>query len=160
MSEHNTVHETAEVYETAVLVPATETNLLAGFSKVTPLGYCSMEVKDRADQIRVLNAMTNPEFKISEEVGSVIKIRDVFMRVVKLPNQQTGVIEDCPQTILIDEKGFGHIATSFGVLQWFRNACAVLGEPSWTDPLAVKVVEKKLDKGRKLLTLEAVSVAK
>jgi hypothetical protein len=122
--------------------------------------YTSLELSTRDDKLNFLRKINNSE-PLVEQVGNEIKVVDVVIQGVRIPNEATGMVEDTLRTTLIDEDGNAFHATSKGIAQILRQTFNTLGTPDlWIDskgnrqPLEVKPVEKRGRNGYRFLTLE------
>lgn len=113
--------------------------------------FCSIKAETDAERAIVFNATNNPEKRIADCINTVIHVKDLFCEVVPCTNKETGEVTTCPRTILIDEKGVGHVAVSRGVFNAIKKVIALYGAPTWETPIPLEV--KQISKGeRKILT--------
>ena len=119
-------------------------------------GYSSIQGDDLAARKAVYNAVSAAN-QLADNLGKTILLKDVIVQPVTSENEQTGEIEEYLRTTLIAADGTAYSAGSGGVASSLKNLFDVLGEPSsWTEPLPIKVVEKKGRKGFKFFTIELV----
>ena len=97
--------------------------------------------------------MNNPDKRIKDCINEVVKVKNVFVEVVKCTNQETGEVSTATRIVLIDENGIGYQCVSLGIFSALKKLFAVYGEPTtWTKPIPIKI--KQISKGVKnLLTL-------
>lgn len=112
--------------------------------------FCSIQGGDRATLAKVYNAMNNPQHKVGDFINKVIKVKDVFVEVIDLPNEETGVIESAPRVVLIDDKGEAYQAVSQGIFNAVKNAMQVFGRPTWDDPLPCLIKQVSVKNGSML----------
>ncbi len=118
--------------------------------------YSSLKTDSMADKAKFYNVMNNPEKRVSEMIGKTIILKDVFVEVIELINQETGETSTCPRTVLIDDKGIGYQAVSVGVFSAIKKLFDVYGTPEkWTEPLPIEV--RQISKNtRNILTFKIV----
>lgn len=112
--------------------------------------FCSIQGGDRATLAKVYNAMNNPQHKVGDFINKVIKVKDVFVEVIDLPNEETGVIESAPRVVLIDDKGEAYQAVSQGIFNAVKSAMLVFGQPTWDDPLPCLIKQVSVKNGSML----------
>lgn len=112
--------------------------------------FCSIQGGDRATLAKVYNAMNNPQHKVGDYINKVIKVKDVFVESIEVPNQETGVIESAPRVVLIDDKGEAYQAVSMGIFNAVKNAMQVFGQPTWDDPLPCLIKQISVKNGSML----------
>ena len=112
--------------------------------------FCSIQGGDRATLAKVYNAMNNPQHKVGDFINKVIKVKDVFVEVIDLPNEETGAIESAPRVVLIDDKGEAYQAVSQGIFNAVKNAMQVFGQPTWDDPLPCLIKQVSVKNGSML----------
>lgn len=120
-----------------------------------PSTYCSVQGGDRAAKAKVYNAMNNPDHKVADFINKTIKVKDVLVEMIELPNEETGVIEPAPRVVLIDDKGDAYQAVSQGIYNAIKNAIQIFGAPTWDDPLICTVKQVAVKNGS-MLTLDIV----
>ena len=104
--------------------------------------YCSLVPKTDVDKEIMFNAVNAPEYKISDEIGDVIKVKDVYVETVETVDQKTGEMVTCPRVVLIDDKGKGHHSISKGIFSALKKLFAIYGTPdAWDKPLPIKIMQ-------------------
>jgi hypothetical protein len=64
-------------------------------------------------------------------------------------------VSDVPRTILLTDDGTAYAAVSDAILGSLRDVFGIMGHPSeWTEPLPVKVVEKRGRSGFRFYKIE------
>lgn len=117
--------------------------------------YCSVDVHDEKNQSMLYNALEGCDQLISKEIGTEIKLKDVYMEqyVKEKDGRETVAI----RTILFDDEGKSHVSTAFGIANSVQRLIRVFGEPStWKEPKAVKFIERDLKDGKKSFVLRLV----
>jgi hypothetical protein len=163
--------ETADVEETALSTQkAQSTSSLierdfASEIMARKTGFCSFDVTTKEGKMVLYKCMNDPDKKTSEEVNTVIKLKDIFVETVTLAkNDQDGnpvldangevIRENVPRIVLVDVEGVTYQSCSFGVFNSLRAIMTAFGDPkTWEQPL--EVVAKNVTKGQnKILTLK------
>lgn len=115
--------------------------------------FCSLNPTTEDEKMIVYNAMNNPSKRIADCINTVIEVKDIVCEVVKCSNKETGELQTCPRIVLIDKDGVGYQAVSIGIYSAIKKLIAVFGQPTWTTPIKLRVVQ--VTKGeRKMLNLE------
>lgn len=127
-------------------------NELSSDSKST---YCSIQGGDRKTLAKIYNAMNNPSHKVSDYINKTIMVKDVFVELIEMSNEETGEFENVPRVVLIDETGEAYQAVSTGIFNAVKNAIQVFGAPTWDDPLPCEVKQVQVKNGS-MLTFEVV----
>lgn len=116
------------------------------------LSYCSLNAETADEQMILFNAMNNPEHRLADHINETILVKDVFCEIVDCTNKETGVVNQAPRIVLIDENGEGYACVSLGIFSAVKKLMQVFGNPTWETPLPLKVVQ--VTKGtNKMLTL-------
>lgn len=119
--------------------------------------YCSLVPATDAERKTLYNAVNNPEFKVSEYIGKTIEVSDVFVEVVQMTNEQTGLVSQAPRIILFDKTGKSWACVSTGVFGSLRKLFAIFGTPdTWEKPIKLEVRQVERGNGKRILTLAAV----
>ena len=116
--------------------------------------FVSFTAEDAAAKAMLYNGMNNPDFRVANEIGQVIHVRDVFVEQVSVTNAETGEVQEAPRIVLFDADGRSHVAVSAGILNALRKLFQVFGKPTWTEPLPLLVKQVNTSPTRKMLTLE------
>lgn len=117
--------------------------------------FCSFVPANKEDRARLYRAMTNPEHKISDCINQEIKLVDVFVELVEMPNEETGEVSQVPRCVLFAEDGHTYAATSSGIYNALRRLSMVYGAPHWAEP--IPVVIRQLQMGAKrFYTLDVI----
>lgn len=116
--------------------------------------WSSLKTDSPEEKAKFYNVMNNPEKRVAQMIGKVIKVKDVFVEVIELTNSETGEVQQCPRTVLIDDKGIGYQAVSMGVFSAIKKLFDVFGTPDkWSQPIALEV--QQIQKGnRNILTFK------
>lgn len=115
--------------------------------------YSSIKGEDFAAKLTIASALTTSE-PIEENLDTMLNLTNFIVTPVDFVGDD-GIVETAPRVILIDDKGTAYHATSIGLLTALKNIVSVLGEPSsWPNPVAIKVVREKGNKGFHFFTIK------
>ena len=115
--------------------------------------FCSIKEDSLEAKKLVHNASNNPTHKIDDYINKEIALKDVFVEIIELANENTGELEQAPRIVLIDDKGESYQCVSNGIFGSLKKLMAIFGEPTWEDPIHVVVKQVKVKRGT-MLTLE------
>lgn len=132
-----------------------DTNFIVDLTSATR-AYCSMVATTPEEQADLYTAMNAPDKKVSECIGDVIDLKDVYVEKVNCTNEETGEVQAAPRIVLITADGTSYQCVSRGIFGALKKLFTVYGEPmQWTAPLKVKLRQIPLGK-RSVLTLDIV----
>lgn len=97
------------------------------------------------DKKRLVNAMSNPDFRIADFINKVINVVDVYVEMSNVTSQTTGELVEIPRVVLIDDKGKSYASLSFGVFNSLKKIISVFGLPTWPEGIPIEVV--RIQKG-------------
>lgn len=115
--------------------------------------FCSIKEDSLEAKKLVYNASNNPMHKIDDYINKGIALKDVFVEIIELANENTGELEQAPRIVLIDDKGESYQCVSNGIFGSLKKLMAIFGEPTWEEPIHVVVKQVKVKRGT-MLTLE------
>lgn len=119
-------------------------------------GYTSIRAIDAESKKVIFNAINSAE-KLKENIGKELALTNVIVQPTMGENEDTGEVEEYLRTNLICDDGTAYAAGSTGIVTALHNLFNVYGEPdTWDEPLVIKVVEKKSNRGRNFMTIEVV----
>lgn len=125
-------------------------------------GFLStMKVDTDEQKALYYNATSSPDFRISDCINKVIRVKDIFVEMVEMEKKTedgtlTGEVELVPRIVLIDTDGCSYTAVSKGVFAALRRLCMVYGMPTWEDGINIMVLQVTRGKN-KMLTLKVVA---
>ena len=93
------------------------------------------------------NAINSPTVKISDHIGQIIEIKDVYVEEINTTDKETGEPRKLMKTVLIDPEGNSYFSVAHGVYHALVGLIKVFGYPTYTTPVRVRVTEVKLRKG-------------
>lgn len=115
--------------------------------------YCSLAADTPEEKAVLFRAMNNPDGRLKDCINLVIYVKDLFCEVVECTNKETGEVSKCPRIVVIDKDGKSYQSVSLGVFNAFKKLMMVYGQPTWAEPIPVKV--KQITKGeRSILTFD------
>lgn len=117
-------------------------------------GYSSITGDDFEARSRVFKAVSDAK-PLSDVLDKPLNIVDIIVQPVTVENEETGEVDGYLRTTLIDAQGNAHTTGSAGVASAVKNMLDIFGQPEgWPKGgLAVKVVERKGNKGYKFFTI-------
>ena len=107
--------------------------------------YFSGKAETFDEKKRLVNAMSNPDFRIADFINKTINVVDVFVEKSQVESQKTGELVDIPRVVLIDDKGKSYSSLSFGIFNSLKKIISVFGFPTWEDGIPVEV--QRIQKG-------------
>lgn len=107
--------------------------------------YFSGTVETFDEKKRLANAMSNPDFRLSDFINKTITVVDVFIEKAQVTSQNTGELVDIPRVVLIDDKGKSYSSLSFGVFNSLKKIISVFGFPTWKEGIPIEV--QRIQKG-------------
>lgn len=120
-----------------------------------PQAWCSWAPKTIEEKKALYNATASPEKALRECVNLTIAVKDVYVEMVDMKDEETGEITTGPRTVLIDTEGHSYGCVSSGVFNSIGRAMRIFGAPTWKDGINFTV--KTIAKGKNnILTLEMV----
>lgn len=118
-----------------------------------PQAWCSWNPQTAEEKKALYNATASPEKPLRECVNLTITVKDVYVEMVDLKNEETGEITTGPRTVLIDTKGHSYGCVSTGVFNSIGRAMRIFGAPTWEE--GINFVVKTKAKGKNnIITLE------
>lgn len=107
--------------------------------------FCSMVATTEKDKKTLFKAQNSPDKRLKDCVNMKLKIKDVYVEVVKLEDQNTGEMMYAPRIVLIDMDGVGYQCVSKGVFSGLKKLFNIFGMPTWEKGL--EVTPKLVNKG-------------
>ena len=139
------------VQETNLVVAEKETALnLMGDQKAS---FTSLRNETNAEKQILYKAMSNPDKRLGDCINTVIQAKDLFMEQVEMTNQETGEITTCPRIVIVDKDGVSYQSVSFGVFNALKRVIQVFGNPTWEEPIPLKVIQVTRGE-KKMLSLD------
>jgi len=103
--------------------------------------YCSMPADDPARDEVLMKCAFAPDALVKDCVGQDLELRHVYGTRVSIANAQTGELDECTHTVLIDAKNRTYACTSKGVAKSIALLIQSKGTPdTWKRPVRVQVI--------------------
>lgn len=112
--------------------------------------YSSLKAGTLKEKAALFNAMSNPNHKVGDYINKSIRVKDVFVEVIELTDEDTGEVTNAPRIVLIDTDGDSYQAVSKGIFSALSRAIQVFGEPTWDDGLPITIRQISLGKNQML----------
>ena len=113
----------------------------------------SIDMTKPEGKAAVFGALQNAG-RVEDHLNETINLTGFVAQRVSVPDAKTGELTPATKTILIDDAGNGYAATSNGILGSLNTLISIYGDPTaWEGPVAIKVVEKRSNAGRKFYTI-------
>lgn len=146
-------NEVVTINRNDLIVP----DMINGLTDTTSAFFSSIvDDGSRKSKIAIYNAISKDDEKLDDHKGEILKIKDIVAHTVTLADEESGEVLNLVRIILIDDKGVGYASISQGVYSSIQKIFAIVGMPTWDEPMKLKCVEQKTRKGFKTLTLELV----
>ena len=140
--------------KTEVIVADDGSQMLMELTGNTQIAYCSLKANTIEEKKKLYNAQNSPDGKLSDMINMEIKVKDVYVEIVKLTYQNTGEEINAPRIVLIDNEGKSYQCVSIGIFKCLAKIFNLFGTPDkWGSHLSLKVKQVKTSKGS-ALTLE------
>lgn len=137
-----------------VIVADDGSQLLMELTGNRQIAYCSLKANTIEEKKKLYNAQNSPDAKLSDMINMVIEVKDVYVEIVKLTDQNTGEEINAPRIVLIDNEGKSYQCVSVGIFKCLAKIFNLFGTPDkWDSHLSLKVKQVKTGKGS-ALTLE------
>lgn len=137
MSENDTTNAVT-VYDESLAVDNAIAQLKTG---TTPM-YSSIVADSEDAQDAILEAVTMSA-PIADNLGKVLKVVDLIVQAVRMPNERKGNIETVPRIVFITDDGNAYHAMSAPLFRDVQNVLAIKGEPkTWKRPYEVVVAQE------------------
>lgn len=80
---------------------------------------------------------------ISENLNKIIKLRNLVIQKVEMPDEETGEIKAQPRVILVDEAGKAYHGISNPLYRDVKNILMLVGHPdTWESAVPVKIMQE------------------
>lgn len=112
--------------------------------------YSSLKTGTLKEKAALFNAMSNPNHKVGDYINRQIRVKDVYVEVIDIEDEDTKEMVQAPRIVLIDMDGDSYQAVSKGIFAALSRAIQVFGEPTWEDGLPIIVKQISLGKNQML----------
>lgn len=119
--------------------------------------YCSIQAKTETEKMQLFNALQKCDYRLNDEVGKVIDIKNVYIQEYEKVDSNTGEPRKAHRTIIFDAEGKSHVTASNYLYVTLDQMLKVFGTPdTWVEPRKVRVTKKVVNNNREALSLELV----
>lgn len=105
--------------------------------------FSTLKAETIEEKAQLFNVMNNPEKRVSDMIGKVIRVKDVFAEEIELVNKETGETNRAPRIVLVDVDGVAYQAVSVGVMSALKKLFQIYGIPTWEDGIPLEVRQIK-----------------
>lgn len=112
--------------------------------------YSSLKAGTLKEKAALFNAMSNPNHKVGDFINRSIRVKDVYVEIIELTDEDTGEVTNAPRIVLIDTEGDSYQAVSKGIFSALSRAIQVFGEPTWDDGLPITIRQISFGKNQML----------
>ena len=100
--------------------------------------------------------MQNAE-KLDEHLNEPLNMTNAVAQAVQVTDDQTGEISNTVRVIIVTDDNKAYAATSPTLAAGLNTMFGIFGTPNtWTEPLCIKVVERRSRRGFKFFSIEPV----
>lgn len=115
---------------------------------------------NRAQAVKVFNAMNNPSEKIADHINEVIEVRDFLIEMTSIEQQDaygnpTGEYDTVPRCVFVSPDGTAYQSVSKGMANVIRNMITCAGMAPWEPPIQLKIKQISVGRGS-MLTADMV----
>lgn len=134
------------------------TALVAFNTENTELGTVQhfIDTSTREGKIKLYSALQNAE-KLDEHLNEPLEMVNAVAQAVQVTDDKTGEISNSVRVIIVTDDGNAYAAISPTLAAGLNTMFGIFGTPNaWTEPLAIKVVERRSRRGFKFFSIEPV----
>lgn len=135
------------------------TALVAFNTENTELGTVQhfIDTSTREGKIKLYSALQNAE-KLDEHLNESLAMVNAVAQAVQVTDDQTGEVSNTVRVIIVTADNKAYAATSPTLAAGLNTMFGIFGTPNtWTEPLTIKVVERRSRRGFRFFTVEPVS---
>lgn len=115
---------------------------------------------DRAESVRVFNAMNNPTDRVANHINEIIEVQDYLIEMSEIEDTDAygnglGSYSIVPRVVLVTPDGTSYQAVSYGIANAVRNVVVVCGDAPWQPPVQLKIKQVPTKRGS-MLTVDMV----
>ena len=148
----------ADVQKSQTIEAEDGTMLLMQLTGDRQLCYSSMKSETQDQKVALYKAQNSPDKKLKECVNMTIPLKDVYVEIIDMQDQNTGDMIKLPRIVLVDQDGVSYQAVSLGIFKCLSKIFKLFGEPhTWQTPLTV-IPKLVTCKHGQCLTLDLASV--
>lgn len=134
------------------------TALAAFNTENTELGTVQhfIDTSTREGKIKLYSALQNAE-KLDEHLNEPLAMVNAVAQAVQVTDDQTGEVSNTVRVIIVTADNKAYAATSPTLAAGLNTMFGIFGTPNvWTEPLTIKVVERRSRRGFKFFSIEPV----
>lgn len=134
------------------------TALVAFNTESTELGTVQhfIDTSTREGKIKLYSALQNAE-KLEEHLNEPLEMVNAVAQAVQVTSDQTGEVSNTVRVIIVTADNKAYSATSPALAASLNTMFGIFGTPNtWTEPLPIKVVERRSRRGLRFYTIEPV----
>lgn len=134
------------------------TELVAFNTESTELGTVQhfIDTSTREGKIKLYSALQNAE-KLDEHLNEPLNMTNAVAQAVQVTDDQTGEISNTVRVIIVTDDNKAYAATSPTLAAGLNTMFGIFGTPNtWTEPLCIKVAERRSRRGFKFFSIEPV----
>ena len=134
------------------------TALIAFNTENTELGTIQhfIDTSTREGKIKLYSALQNAG-KLDEHLNEPLNMTNAVAQAVQVTDDQTGEISSTVRVIIVTDDNKAYAATSPTLAAGLNTMFGIFGTPNtWTEPLCIKVVERRSRRGFKFFSIEPV----
>lgn len=110
---------------------------------------------DRANSVKIFNALNNPTEKISAHINEEIEVENYLIEMAQIADtdnygNELETFSTVPRVVLVTPEGVSYQAVSFGMANVVRNIIAVCGNAPWQPAVKLKIKQQPTKKGSML----------
>ena len=134
------------------------TALVAFNTENTELGTVQhfIDTSTREGKIKLYSALQNAE-KMDEHLNEPLDMVNAVAQAVQVTDDQTGDVSNTVRVIIVTADNKAYAATSPTLAAGLNTMFGIFGTPNtWTEPLTIKVIERRSRRGFKFFSIEPV----
>ena len=138
-----------------------DTALVAFNTENTELGTVQhfIDTSTREGKIKLYSALQNAE-KLDEHLNEPLEMVNAVAQAVQVTDDQTGEVSNTVRVIIVTADNKAYAATSPTLAAGLTTLFGIFGTPNaWSEPLTIKVIERRSRRGFKFFSIEPVDEA-
>ena len=138
-----------------------DTALVAFNTENTELGTVQhfIDTSTREGKIKLYSALQNAE-KLDEHLNEPLEMVNAVAQAVQVTDDQTGEVSNTVRVIIVTADNKAYAATSPTLAAGLNTMFGIFGTPNaWSEPLTIKVIERRSRRGFKFFSIEPVDEA-
>lgn len=116
-----------------------------------------IDTSTREGKVKLYSALQNAE-KLDEHLNEPLAMVNAVAQSVQVTDDQTGKVSNTVRVIILTADNKAYAATSSTLAAGLNTMFGIFGTPNtWTEPLYIKVVERRSRRGHKFFSIEPTS---